>query len=155
MKRLMSVLFIAVLFASCSSDDDNYIPEKSLVGAWTLVELNAENPKDFNNDGTADANIINEIPCIKGNASFTADGNYLITLSKVEGEVINEIEVFNCNGDIVNSGTYVLNGDQLTTTTNEPEPETSVTTIDLNGNTISVSIPAGDLGTVEFVMKKN
>ncbi len=155
MKRLMSVLFIAILFASCSSDDDNNPQEASLVGAWTLVELNAENPKDFNNDGTADRNIMNEITCIKGNASFTADGNFLMTLSKVEEEEINGIVIYNCNGNLVNSGTYTLNGDQLTVTINGPEPETSTTTINLSGNTISVSMAAGDLGTVEFVLKRN
>lgn len=50
MKRLMSVLFIAVLFAACSSDDD-YNSEPSIVGSWTLVELNAAIPLDLDGDG--------------------------------------------------------------------------------------------------------
>lgn len=155
MKRLMSVLFIAAVFASCSSDDDNTPPEDSIVGAWTLVELNAENPIDFNNDGTADANIMKEIPCFEGNVAFTADGNFLMTLSQVVGEEVNGQMVFSCNGSIISAGTYVLQGDQLTTTTAGPDPETSTTTIFLNGDNLKTTMSAGDLGNVEFVLKRN
>ncbi len=115
----MSVLFVAILIASCSSDDDNS-SNAAIVGSWTLVELNAENPRDYNNDGTVDRNVMNEIPCYEGHSSFTADGNYLLSLSKVEEEEINGVIVFSCNGNLIDSGTYELNGNQLTTTTNSP-----------------------------------
>ena len=154
MKRLMSVLFIAVLFAACSSDDDNS-SEPSIVGSWTLIELNAENPMDFNNDGTADRNILNEIPCYEGHASFTADGNYLLTLSNVNAEEVEGVWNIDCDGNSVNSGTYVLNGDQLTTNPDNPEEETSTTTIDLSNNIIKYSINGGGLGQVEFVARRD
>ncbi len=154
MKRLMSVLFIAVLFASCSSDDDN-TSEVGIVGSWTLVELNASIPLDLNGDGTADRNIMNEIPCFEGNASFTAGGNYLLTLSNVAEEEVNGEMVFVCNGSSVNSGTYTLNGDQFTTNPDDPESETSTTTIFLNGNTLKTSMAAGNFGTVEFVLHRD
>lgn len=154
MKRLMSVLFIAVLFAACSSDDDNN-SEVGIVGNWTLVELNAENPVDFNNDGTADRNIMNEIPCYEGDASFTADGNYRLSLSNVSAEEVNGIWVIDCVGHSVNSGTYVLNGNQLTTTPNNPDEESDTTTIDLRGNTASFSMDSGGLGILEFVLRRD
>lgn len=150
----MSVLFIAVLFAACSSDDDNNA-EPSIVGSWTLVELNTENPIDFNNDGTADRNIMNEIPCYQGNASFTTDGNYLLTLSNVNAEEVEGAWNIDCDGSVVNSGTYVINGDQLTTNPNDPDEESGTTTIDLRGNTVSVSMDSGGLGVLEFVLHRD
>ena len=154
MKRLMSVLFIAVLFAACSSDDDNK-SEPGIVGSWTLVELNATIPIDFNNDGTADRNIINEIPCYEGHASFTANGNYLLTLSNVNAEIAEGIWNVDCNGNIVNSGAYILNGDQLTINPDNPEEETSTTTIDLRENTVSFSMDSGGLGDLEFLLHRD
>ena len=154
MKRIMSVLFIAVLFAACSSDDDNN-SKPSIVGSWTLVELNATIPMDFNNDGTADRNIMNEIPCYEGHASFTANGNYLLTLSNVNAEIVDGRWNIDCDGSSVNSGTYVLNGDQLTTNPDNPEEETSTTTIELSNNTAKYSMAAGNLGTVEYVLHRD
>ncbi|QAA82536.1 hypothetical protein EI546_12765 [Aequorivita sp. H23M31] len=154
MKRLMSVFFIAVLFVACSSDDDNK-SQATLVGSWTLVELNAALPIDFNNDGTANRNIMKEIPCYEGHASFTEDGNYLLTLSKVNAEIDGGIWNIECDGSVVNSGTYTLDGDQLTINPDNPDEESSTTTIDLNNNTVRYSMEAGDLGTVEFVLKRD
>lgn len=150
----MSVLFIAVLFAACSSDDDTN-SEPTIVGSWTLVEPIATIPIDFNNDGTAGRNIMNEIPCYEGKASFTADGNYILTISNVNAEIVEGIWNIECDGNSVNSGTYVLNGDQLTTNPNNPEEESSTTTIVLSNNTVKYSMAAGDLGTVEFVLHRN
>ena len=150
----MSVLFIAVLFAACSSDDDNN-SKPSIVGSWTLVELNATIPMDFNNDGTANRNIMNEISCYEGHASFTADGNYLLTLSNVNTEIVEGLWNIECDGSIVSSGKYVLNGDQLTTTPDNPEEEPSTTTIDLSSNTAKYSMDAGNLGRVEFVLNRD
>lgn len=154
MKRIMSILFIAILFASCSSDDDNN-SQPSIVGSWTLVELNAENPMDFNNDGTAERNIMNEIPCYEGHASFTADGNYLLTLSNLNVEEANGVFTITCDGNSVNSGTYLLNGNQLTTNPDNPEEETSTTTISITNNTVRYFLSAGNLGEVEFVTRRD
>lgn len=154
MKQLMSVLFIAILFASCSSDDDNS-SNAAIVGSWTLVELNAESPRDYNNDGTVDRNVMNEIPCYEGHSSFTADGNYLLSLSRVEEEEIDGVIVFTCNGNIIDAGTYVLNGNQLTTTTNSSNPQTSTITLNFSGDTVSYSIDSGGLGILEFVLRRD
>ena len=151
---MISVLLIAISFMSCSSDDDNS-SNAAIVGSWTLVELNAENPRDYNNDGTVDINMMNEIPCYEGHSSFTADGNYLLSLSKVEEELIDGVLVFSCNGNLIDSGTYVLNGNQLTTTTNSPNPQTSITTLNFSGDTMSYSIDSGDRGILEFVLRRD
>lgn len=150
----MSVLFIAVLFAACSSDDD-YNSEPSIVGSWTLVELNAAIPLDLDGDGKADRNIMTEIPCFEGNGSFTADGHYLLTLSNVVEEELNGKMVIGCDGSSVNTGTYTLNGDQLTTNPDDPNSDTSTTTIYLDNNTLKTSRDGGNFGTVEFVLRRD
>ncbi|AFL80467.1 hypothetical protein Aeqsu_0966 [Aequorivita sublithincola DSM 14238] len=155
MKKLMSILFIAVFFASCSSDDDNDAVESSIVGAWTLKEANVENPMDINGDGTADPNFMNEVPCFVGTLSFTGDGIYAQTFSNLIVEEVNgEISV-ECDGTVASTGTYSLNGDQLTVTTTGPDPTTETRTIDLNGNTLKGSIQLGDFGNVELVYNRN
>lgn len=154
MKRFMSVLIIAIVLTACSSNDDSK-SEASIVGSWKLVELNAALPIDLNNDGTAERNIMDEIPCFEGNASFTASGNYFLTLSNVEPEEVNGEFVFGCNGSTVNSGTYSLDGDQFTTNPDDPETEGSTTTIELTNESLKTSMIIGDFGTVEFVFLRN
>ena len=145
----MSVLFFAILFASCSSDDDNNSSEKTIVGAWTLTEANLAIPQDFNGDGTADRNFKNEVPCFVGTVSFTGEGTYSQTFSEVDPTT------FECTGTIATTGTYSLDGDQLTTTNDDPDPETTTTTIDLNGNTLKADFEFGTFGNVELVYKRN
>lgn len=155
MKNLMSVLFIAILFASCSSDDDNNTPEPTIVGAWTLTEANVENPMDLNGDGTADPDFMKEVPCFVGTLAFTGDGNFSQTFSSLEVEEIDGKTSVECNGTTATTGTYTLNGNQLTITTVGPEPTTETRTIDLNGNTLKGSIELGDFGNVELVYNRN
>lgn len=154
MKRLMSVLFIAILFASCSSDDDSSFAN-SIVGVWTLTEANLELPQDFNNDGTVDSNFKNEVPCFESTTAFTADGTYTQSFSNVEAVELNGETTYVCNGSTNTSGTYVLDGNQLTTTTSGSTPEVTTTTIDLSGNTLKATLPFGIYGDVEFVYTRN
>ena len=154
MKRLLSVLFIATLLASCSSDDDSSSAGATIVGAWTLTEANLAIPQDFNNDGTADRNFMDEVPCFEGDLTFTAEGAFTQNFSKVEVQVINDETVYVCNGTITSTGTYELDGNQLTTTTNTTTPEITTTTIDLNGNTLKASFGFDSFGEVELVYHK-
>ncbi|MDC8002100.1 lipocalin family protein [Aequorivita todarodis] len=156
MKRLMSVLLIAILFASCSSDDDNNDPpQATIVGAWTLTEANVEIPMDLNGDGTADRNFMNEVPCFVGTVAFTGNGTFSQTFSTLEEVVVNGQTTYTCNGTTATTGTYTLNGNQLTTTTDEPDPVTTTTTINLSGNTLKATIEFGNFGDVELVYSRN
>lgn len=155
MKRLMSILFIAVMFAACSSDDDGNTPETTIVGAWTLTEANVEIPMDLNGDGTADRNFMNEIPCFEGTIAFAANGTFSQTFSMIEEVVVNGQTTYTCNGTATTTGTYVLSGNQLTTTTDEPEPTTTTTTINLSANTLKATIEFGNFGDVELVYSRN
>ncbi len=156
MKRLMSVLFIAILFASCSSDDDDSSSENRLEGSWTLTQANLGAPIDFNNDGTADPNFINEVPCFTGDITFKADGTFTQNFSKVEAEELNGEIMYICNGTLTNSGTYELNGDQLTTTVDTATgPEVTTTTITLNNDILKATFDYQEYGDIEFVYQKD
>ena len=154
MKRFMSALLIAILFTSCSSDDDSS-SKKTIVGAWTLTEANVDNPMDYNNDGTADRNFLDEVSCFEGSLSFTESGTFSQTFTTGGAVTENGVTTFQCTGTVTNTGTYQLDGDQLTTTIDGPEPTTSVTTIVLDNNTLKGTFDGGILGDVELVYNRN
>ena len=155
MKLLMIALFTTIMLASCSSDDDTNVSENKIVGAWTLTEANVEIPMDLNGDGTADRNFMNEVPCFVGTLSFTENGTYSQTFSVLEEVVVNGQTFYTCNGTTATTGTYTLVGDQLTTTTNEPEPVTTTTSVILDGNTLKATFQFGNFGDVELVYSRN
>ncbi len=154
MKRLMSVFILAVLLVSCSSDDDanDY---KGIVGEWNLIQANPENPIDVDGDGLADSNLMAEIPCFSGSSLFREDGTFSQSFSQLEQTEVNGVFTYGCNGFSINTGTYVLNGNQLTLTIDGPEPTTSITTILLDGDILKATLPDfGDLGDVELVYRR-
>jgi PBP1b-binding outer membrane lipoprotein LpoB len=156
MKRLMSVLCIAILFASCSSDDDSSSSQNRLEGSWTLTQANLGTPVDYNNDGTADPNFISEVPCFESDITFTANGNFTQNFSDVDIQEVNGETTVVCIGTITNSGTYELDGNQLTTTMNTATgPEVTTTTINLNNNILKASFEYQQFGNIEFVYKKD
>ncbi|MDN3723309.1 lipocalin family protein [Aequorivita sp. SDUM287046] len=156
MKRLMSVLCMAILFASCSSDDDSSSSEINLEGSWTLTQANLGAPVDFNNDGTADPNFIVEVPCFEGDITFNANGSFTQNFSRVEAEEVNGEIVYVCNGTVTNAGSYELNGNQLTTTINTATgPEVNTTTINLNNNVLKATFDYEEYGDIEFVYQKD
>lgn len=156
MKRLFSVLCIAILFAACSSDDDSSSSENKLEGSWTLTAANLTVPFDFNNDGTADRNFKNEVPCFESDIVFRADNTFTQNITSVDIQENNGEFKAVCDGTITTSGTYELNGNQLTTTVDTgSSPEITTTTIDLNGDTFKGSFDFDVYGEVELVYQRD
>ena len=155
MKRLFIALFTTVLLASCSSDDDNNTFDTSLVGSWTLTEMNVQIPVDLNNDGSFNRNLINEIPCIEGNSSFATNGDFSQTVSIIAQEEINGVIVFGCQGTQRNNGTYEIIGNKIKFTIEGPEPITESLEYTLNNNTLKITMPTDDYGTLEMVSKRD
>lgn len=151
----MSVLFIAILFVSCSSDDDSSSSQNRLEGSWTLTEANLAVPIDFNNDGAADRNFMEEVPCFEGDITFNANETFTQNFSDAGPQEVNGEIVWVCNGTITNTGTYELDGDQLTTTTGTTQPEVTTTTIYLDGNTLKASFEFDTIGNVELVYQRD
>lgn len=150
----MSVFILAVLLVSCSSDDDAEIYQ-GIVGQWTLIKANVENPIDVNGDGTADPDFMKELDCFTGTAAFREDETFTQTFAKIEEIEVNGVFITGCNGFTTNTGTYVLTGNQLTLIIDGPEPTTSVTTILIDGDVLKASlVDFGDLGDVELVYRR-
>ncbi|MBT0607771.1 lipocalin-like domain-containing protein [Aequorivita echinoideorum] len=148
MKRLLLIIFAAGMMASCSSDDDSS-SENSIVGTWILTEANLAIPVDINQDGTQNRDVLDEFPCFEGSVNFEVNETYTRRISTV----IPVNEGLDCGPATTNSGTYELNGDQLTIT--ESSGETTTATVDLNGNTLSGNFEFQTYGNVELVFQKN
>ncbi len=73
MKKFFGLLFIAIAFTACSSDDDNNTT--SVEGTWKLTAFETENAYDLNNDGTASRSVMNETNCYQNETVvFKANG---------------------------------------------------------------------------------
>ncbi|MEM0517765.1 MULTISPECIES: lipocalin family protein [Aequorivita] len=75
MKKLFGLLFLALAFTACSSDDDSSSNEASIEGTWKMTAFNTENAYDLNNDGTASTSVMDETNCYQNETIvFNADG---------------------------------------------------------------------------------
>lgn len=98
MRKLLSLILCVTLFASCSSDDDNYTND-DIVGSWILQSAKVKEVKTNNEKATQ---VIKDIIA-------NSDVGTTILFS-VDGKV-NMI-----HGDETESGTYSLKGNTLTIT---------------------------------------
>ncbi|NCT16707.1 MAG: hypothetical protein COZ75_10180 [Flavobacteriaceae bacterium CG_4_8_14_3_um_filter_34_10] len=61
MKKVFSLLMVAMIFAACSSDDDN--ANVSLEGTWKMTAFKSENAYDVNGNGTISNDIMQQTNC--------------------------------------------------------------------------------------------
>jgi hypothetical protein len=83
MKKLLLNLSYAILlvcFTSCSTDDTQDSNDSPIVGVWELTAWNVEEAFDFNNDGTANTNLLNEINCSRNETLFF-ENNGVVSLN--------------------------------------------------------------------------
>lgn len=124
MKKSLTLILLATLFISCSSDDDDY-SNSDIVGTWTFLSSAAKEVKT-NNDKATQA--IKKDMTVYGNGettlTFSADGTYF---TSSYGEVW--------------GGTYSLKGNTLTLTS---DGETESSNIQLSNNTFSADIDETD-----------
>jgi|GEM_PF-1061445 len=75
--KIVISLLPALFLISCSSENDNSEPQivqeqlDALVGTWTLVTYEVNPPQDVNKDGTASANLLDELDCLSGTLVLT------------------------------------------------------------------------------------
>ena len=149
MKKFMSMLAIALVFASCSSDDDNADDTNvSAEGVYDLTFFGGETGVDINGDGSASANLLIETGCYADDTMILAAGGVgaFFNSSSADIEIIIETGttdsvsyMVSCdeeNETITNSWTQ--DGDQVAVTS---DGETFTAT--LSANTISFVIPNG------------
>ncbi len=130
MKCQLIVWVCALFIMSCSSDDDGGSKAPSIVGTWELSKANSEFPLDLNNDDTFSTDLLSsELPCFKTTIVVNADASYTQTTTEVTVKfetTVNEIVVTaTCAGtSITESGTWSLDGSQLTFDSANDDPET-------------------------------
>jgi hypothetical protein len=96
----MALLLVCI--TSCSSDDMQDSNNSSILGVWQLTAWNVEEGFDFNEDGTENTNLLNEIDCSR-NETLIFDNNGVVSLNTT----------FNPDIDIAlkdgSSNTYIFN----------------------------------------------
>lgn len=112
----MLMLAVAGLsLASCSNDDDNnnINTNADLVGTYKMTSWNSPESLDFNGDGTANTNMMNESMCYNDSEMVVEnDGTYTMTYNYVN--VANDGTV-SCQTEST-QGTWIRNGNSFTTT---------------------------------------
>ncbi|MBX2827220.1 MAG: lipocalin family protein [Flavobacteriaceae bacterium] len=154
MKKFVSLLVIALTLGACSNDDDGGNETSSLVGTWILTSYILDQPVDVNLDGTASNDFLEELPCYMSTATFSENGAFASSTSEIDIEIdiINGTADVVCIDPVALTGTWELNGDQLSITA---EGETDTETVDLNGNTLTFAVEDPDFGTATWIWTRN
>lgn len=136
-KNFFTLLLAAVLISSCSSDDGES-DGSSIVGTWDAIEVNLGESVDWNDDGTASENLMDEIDCFAATATFTADGEYSSATTQINFDITEEGYTITCGGPVPASGTYSTEGNTLRITDDEDD-ESRESTYSISGNTLTVT----------------
>lgn len=153
MKIIKSILTIFVLtftfiIISCDVEPIDAAlnnTTSSTVGTYYMTAFNSSIPTDLNGDGIASTNQMSETICFNGsfitlntNNTFIADGKGMDI--NIEGSV----STIQCVDDGDFSGTWVLNGNQLTLTYID-EGEEVILTFTKTGNTLKYTLSGGEV----------
>ncbi|MBV7268633.1 hypothetical protein [Winogradskyella luteola] len=151
MKKIFLNLFVLLgllLVTSCSDDDDDN--SVSLEGTWVLTTLSTDGSFDLNNDGSASANLLNEINCPTNESIIFTDvtATYVSTFSLEEIELVvdgegetEDMYIVDCDSGLEsNQATYVRNGNTITVTftyVEDGETFEEINILNIDGNTIT------------------
>ncbi|MDT8347262.1 MAG: hypothetical protein RQ756_05630 [Flavobacteriaceae bacterium] len=140
-KFLWSMMCVGLLW-SCSDDDDAVVVGSLITGTWELqsVILKPEYREDFNGDGQASADILEELPCYR--TTILDISETIITVNGTEAEPLVDF-TGNYTGDcsapisFSQSLTYTFNGNSITVT--DPEEGFSETlAVQIQGNELRI-----------------
>jgi len=145
MKKLFfAAALIGLTFAACSDDDDQQT-NVSVEGNWKLTGFTLDEPVDFNQDGTATANLIGETGCYTNSGIvFSGTGQAVVSLEGLDVELIVEggTETINidCLPPDVAIGPYTVTENTVVLSGNAGEGDQDVV-LTRSGNTLSVYFP--------------
>ena len=112
------ILLISIPIFSCSSSDNETNSE--LVGKWKVTSLKIESAFDFNNDGTASTDLLNEVPCYDNDfLLFSEDGavNVVNAFAQISAEVTSPTvfkHVYKCLTGVNRNTTWTRDGNTIT-----------------------------------------
>jgi len=152
MKYLFNLLILAIIATGCSSDDQEPVLEDAdLFGNWTLREYNLDEAVDINLDGAASLSVLDEVPCFSSLITFNSNGSFISGTNQFEIFVQGQTISIDCGSLQYLSGFWSLEGNQLTTDING---NSKTETIDLQGNSLSLSFNDTNFGSGEFIFQK-
>lgn len=114
-KLLLLAATVCGITAACSDDDNNSTSNQNadLVGTYKLSSWNAPMAVDFDGDGTANTNMMNESDCYTDSMlRVNRDGTYTLTTNYVD---ITSTGTVSCKTEL-SSGSWVRSGNTFTTT---------------------------------------
>ncbi len=155
MKKVLSLLAIALVLISCSGDDDNKSSNVAVEGTWKMTVFSGETAVDLDMDGDSSNNLITETGCYQNETFvFNADGtgainssSYLdITLEIVAGSTDDYEYTIDCVQENDSSVmTWIQSGNSVTVTSDGASFSGTK-----DGDEITFVIPNGyDLEVVE------
>ncbi|MFK7750151.1 MAG: hypothetical protein AB8B65_17295 [Kordia sp.] len=124
MRKILLLSAFSLFLVACSSDDDAPAPADPIVGTWKMTSYEVENSYDFNNDGTANRDLLIETNCYQNETIQINEGGAAIVLSNSFLTVVAELVV-----GTTDEFTYTLNC--------ENEAEITTTNWTLNGTSLS------------------
>lgn len=149
----------ALIFTSCSNDEEDEVQVSdmvSLVGTWELTSATGSLPVDLDMDGSASTNLLEELPCFEDVITANEDETYNRNATETDVNVepgIPPVVTASCTGNmLMETGSWSLDGDQLTFTPSGMEPKT--VTITLTQTTISFTDTLEDLGEIDLIFTK-
>lgn len=113
MKKLsiLALAFAGCFLGACSDDDGDNTPD--FVGTYELTAYTAPLPIDYDDDGDSSSNLLNESNCF-ANSTLTIRSNGTYT-SRYNGiSIANGLS--SCAATVETSGTWMRNGNTITTT---------------------------------------
>jgi hypothetical protein len=135
MKKITLLAVAAIMAVSCSDDDNSNTPA-SLGGTWklTFIDLN-QTPYDFNGDGTASENYLEEIDCPSVSKIVFGSGNTAVfpAYCLSEEPYSDESVTYEASGNDVTFTYFFTELQQLEKTTYHREGNTLTATFDFEG----------------------
>jgi hypothetical protein len=143
-KVFFAAALIGLTFAACS-DDDGQQANVSVEGTWKLTGFTLDEPVDFNNNGTASANLITETGCYNNSGIvFAGNGQAVVSLEGLDVELIveggNETINIDCLPPDVATGPYTVTENTVVLSGDAGEGDQDVV-LTRSGNTLSVYFP--------------
>lgn len=120
-------------------------PPTGIVGTYLMTAFNISVPQDLNGDGTASVNQMNETTCFDNNTLIINANNTFSSTSKgLDINIDGPVAVLECYTDPTITGTWSQSGNNITFTYVDGG-QTYTDVFILNGNTLTITIPDGEV----------